>query len=668
LRLRIVTEALRQSGADEEALQLCVREANGSPVRLLDLAEERGLATTEQARSLRAAVECSEEAAGLYLQAHLESRPPALLLKGLEELLRNADDGAHPSEGSQRDRTSEQPSQSSSRKSPPEANDPRNGNLEDPWDDEDPREKTQLIEALSPEDVTPHEVSGVYGKRSPYQKITRLGHGRLTHTLKARDKSTGAVLVLKIFPSAWGKDRAFVDQLFSQAREVVHLRHESLSPIRQVVVTDTECYVVLDYVEGVPLKGLLNANKQLPVRVSLSVIEQLAESVKALHDYGLRHGNIHPGNIIVDSEGAACLTDVGLSAIEAGDRADLPEGPWLHQALYRAPERHGESDSGTVVSDIYELGVVSHHLLAWQAPYTSQDLEELAEMHAAGQLPPLPEALGPVSQTMQPILEKMTAVSPEDRYASVDEVLADMREAADALHARVPGLQAGESRGKRGLAPGGSQGFVPSRRHRFGRSPLPQRQWQTYVSIGVVLVAIAVLYAFSDRDPFSGQPKDIAEKAEHLSVYGRLDEDIAAKLAAEGDRALPVLRWLIEKGPPEKQVPAIQTLGLIDTPDARALLVEGLGHRSTEVKEEAIRILGESRWPAAFEHLVKATESGDPEVRRVAVMALGEYGSKRAIPAIRERLKDQDISVRRQAERSLEKLGGTAPRDEAAHP
>lgn len=693
LRLRIVSEILRQSGADEELLQRCVREANGSPARLLDLAEERGLAEPGQTRSLRAAIECSEEAAGLYLQAHLDKRPPALLLKGLEELLRNAESAAHPEQEESGDQPSERPTQSLCRKDlaaasasaatrvpgPPKSSPAEDGgrpqrpavqggNLEDPWDDEDPREKTQPIEALSPEDMTPHEAAGVYGKRSPYQKVTRLGHGRLTQTLKARDKSTGELLVLKVFPSAWGRDRAFVDRLFAQAREVVHLRHESLSPIRQVVMTNTECYVVLDYVDGVPLKGLLNANKQFPLRLSLSIIGQLAEAVRALHDYGLRHGSIHPGNIIVDSDGAACLTDVGLGAIEPGDRSELPEGPWLYQALYRAPERHGLSEPATVAGDIYELGLVFYHLLAWHAPYTSQDPDELAEIHATGPLPPLPEALGPVSQLLQPILAKMTAASPENRYNSVEEVLAEIREVADTLHARVPGLHDEESRGGKGLAAGDGRAFVSARRHRFGRSPLPQRQWQTYVPIGVVLVVIALLYAFSDRDPFSAQPKDLAEKAEHLSVHGRLDEDLAAKLAAEGDRALPILRWLIEKGPPEKQLPAVQTLGLIDTPKARALLVEELGHRNTKVKEEALRILGKSKWPQAFEHLVEATTAPDSEVRRVAVMALGEYGDERAVPAIRKRLQDPDISVRRQAERSLEKLGGTVPRDEVAQP
>jgi HEAT repeat protein len=188
------------------------------------------------------------------------------------------------------------------------------------------------------------------------------------------------------------------------------------------------------------------------------------------------------------------------------------------------------------------------------------------------------------------------------------------------------------------------------------------------VAIAVALLVSAAVYAFWPSDPLNWQPKGLAEKARNLSVGGKLDEDVAAKLAAEGDVALPVLRFLVEKGPPEKQIPAAKTLGMIATPRSRALLVEQLGHRRIEVRAEVLMILGRSTWPGAYEHLAKALEAKEPEVRRNAVIALGEFGDPRAIPLIHARLQDGDVSVRQQAKTSLDRLGGSAPTDGATPP
>ena len=716
-RLEMLIGALGQLGVSQRDLESLLGEGteltDREPEDLIAAAEQSGLIPEEDAQNLRLALRCSGEAAELFFRAHLERKPVVLLLKGLEELfknvreerkavsLRNNAELAAPAplqaEGhhaSRRDAAAPDDDafgQFSASSVSPEAEGARAvaappgspTEVSSPYDtrgDEDPREKTQPIGAAPVPDDGAGPALGSEGVktsrdggggresapakrprnrsltgRSPYEIITSLGHGRMTQAFKAKCIADGETVVLKRFPPDWAKNREFVDQLFANVRDAITLSHPNVAGLRQIVTSEDECYAVMDYIEGTTLKSLLASGSPLRPLRAITIFRQILEGVKAIHDHDLRHGSLHPGNVILDGAGNVRVLDVGIGALpEPESNADLPEGPRLYQAQYRAPERQLSNAPPTEASDIYELGILLYHMLAWSPPFSDHDLGALAERHANEDLPRLPDSLGRRGATLRDVVAKMTMKSPDDRYTSIEELLGTVKEVESSLQESRTSAPEDDTATD---DPGENDAKSPfSRRSRFGRAPTAAGRKQAYVVATVAVIAAILLFLLVPKDPLKNQPRRIVGPANHLSVRGKLDEDIALKLVREGDVALPTLQYGIENGAPEAQVPYVTVLGRIHTPNARSLLMKQLLHKNPKVRAEVALIIGQSRLPAAFEHLAEAVSDADPDVRRNSVIALGLYGDQRAVPLVEKRLEDEDISVQRQARLSLLKL------------
>ncbi|MDP6358661.1 MAG: HEAT repeat domain-containing protein, partial [Planctomycetota bacterium] len=242
--------------------------------------------------------------------------------------------------------------------------------------------------------------------------------------------------------------------------------------------------------------------------------------------------------------------------------------------------------------------------------------------------------------------QRMMTKEPKKRYQDVGEVLAIM-ETMSSLHP-----QSHDEDIRPELRPRSPVSSLSKKRRRRQKV---KDNWLPHIAIGLGIGILLLIYWASTGDPLEATPH-LKPYRDNLIVKDKVDDDVASKLAREGDAGLGVIEFLLKV--PKKQVQAVRALGLINTDASRELLVQQLEHQNIKVRCEAIVVLGKSQHADIFSFLEKLAEDPSPEVRRNVMIALREYGDEKALPIVKKHLGDDDISVQRQAKDTLRNLTG----------
>ncbi|MEA3201858.1 MAG: eukaryotic-like serine/threonine-protein kinase [Thermoplasmata archaeon] len=219
-----------------------------------------------------------------------------------------------------------------------------------------------------------------------------LARGTFGTVLLAQDVTTGRRVALKR-PHAGGEGH-----FDEEARALRKVQSPRVVPLVEVVQSDAESLLVLDYMPGGDLATLLRTEGPLPVARAVALTEDLLEGLAAIHAAGLAHGDVKPSNVLLDAQGRAVLADLGAARrIETADRtltASLGVGTYLTLAPERL--RGGRAD---VAGDVYALGAVLYRMLTGEDYISFEGLTALqasdAILHETPRLPHarVPDAL-----------------------------------------------------------------------------------------------------------------------------------------------------------------------------------------------------------------------------------------------------------------------------------
>ena len=216
-----------------------------------------------------------------------------------------------------------------------------------------------------------------------------------------------------------------------------------------------------------------------PLR-ALTFLRQMAEALKVLHDAGVLHRDLKPGNVMLRDESSVALIDYGLSKHVELDATLTNNGEIFGTPYYMSPEQgHGRDTDAR--SDIYSIGIIFYELLMRRKPYVAGTPMQVIYKHAHSPLPELKAEL----KRFEEILYNCIAKDPKRRYASADQLArrrARTRTRRDrtlaAVVVRMPG-RAGFPRSLRGTVtrslgpPARRQGAAPATASRGAGDELP---------------------------------------------------------------------------------------------------------------------------------------------------------------------------------------------------
>jgi predicted Ser/Thr protein kinase len=203
-----------------------------------------------------------------------------------------------------------------------------------------------------------------------FEVLELLGQGGMGAVYKARQRSLDRLVAIKILPLEVGREPTFAERFTREARALARLSHPNIVAIHDFGQADGLYYFIMEYVDGVSLRQLVDKHELTPQQ-ALALVPQICEALQFAHEEGIVHRDVKPENILIDKRGRVRIADFGLAKLlgYSGDAATLTR---VEQVMgtpqYMAPEQMQRSHSVDHRADIYSLGVVIYEMLTGELP------------------------------------------------------------------------------------------------------------------------------------------------------------------------------------------------------------------------------------------------------------------------------------------------------------
>jgi tRNA A-37 threonylcarbamoyl transferase component Bud32/tetratricopeptide (TPR) repeat protein len=274
-----------------------------------------------------------------------------------------------------------------------------------------------------------------------YELLEELGHGGMGLVFKARQRSLGRIVALKVLLSGRFSDRTARERLQREAMSAGRLQHPNIVAIHEFGEVDGHAYLTMDYVAGETLAEIC-ARGPLPPQRAAEYLRDVARGVQAAHEAGVLHRDLTPANILIGEDGRPRVADFGLARLR-DVTADLTlSGQMLGSPHYVSPEQAAARPEAIGPrSDVYSLGAVLYQLATGHAPFAGAKAAAVLRS-VLSEDPVLPRRLNPeLPRELETVCMKCLHKDPAQRYASAGALADDLENflGERPLHARAPG-------------------------------------------------------------------------------------------------------------------------------------------------------------------------------------------------------------------------------------
>ncbi len=334
-----------------------------------------------------------------------------------------------------------------------------------------------------------------------------LGHGGMATVYLAQDHELGRSVAIKVLGAPLALDADFVGRFRREATIVARLSHPNIVQIFDLGEEENRLYIVMEYVEGVSLAGLLAREKRVAPEQAVELARQACLALDCAHTEGIVHRDVKPANLLLRADGTLKVADFGIARSDQVT-SQTQAGTVLGTASYLAPEQ-AAGETVTLRADLYSLGAVLYELLTGQPPRKIESLAELAALHS-WPIRPVRELAPEVPEDLEAAVMRCLARNPDYRPATAAALSASLRAEPTAFTVRI------------------EPETVP-RARTFKRPPFGLRATAIAVALAIVLGILAATVPLTGGDG-SGEPSvvqpvpaanDAAEQARNLEEWIR---------------------------------------------------------------------------------------------------------------------------------------------------
>ena len=263
-----------------------------------------------------------------------------------------------------------------------------------------------------------------------YRVVRKLGTGGMASVYLAEDQELGRQVAIKVLDERHAQDEQFVERFRREAKNAAGLSHPNIVSIYDRGETDGTYYIAMEFLDGQTLKELIVTRGPTPIPVAVDYTRQILSALSFAHRNGLVHRDIKPHNVIVAPDGRVKVTDFGIA--RSGSSQMTEAGSIIGTAQYLSPEQ-ARGAPVSPASDLYSVGIVLHEMLTGSVPFTGDTPLEIAMKHLSS-VPEPPSANRPgVPRDLDLVVLRALAKRPEARYASAEDMDADLARVAKGL-------------------------------------------------------------------------------------------------------------------------------------------------------------------------------------------------------------------------------------------
>lgn len=258
-----------------------------------------------------------------------------------------------------------------------------------------------------------------------YEILGKIGSGGMADVYKAKCHKLGRNVAIKVLKPEYCSDESFVAKFRAEAQAAARLVHPNVVNVYDVGDDKNLHYIVFELVEGITLKKYIEKKGKLEIRESIGIAMQIAQGMEAAHERKIVHRDIKPQNIMISKDGKVKVTDFGIAKATSSQTLNSATMGSVH---YISPEqaRGGYCDER---SDIYSLGITMYEMLTGHVPYEGDSAVAVALLHIQGEMKSPLEYDPMIPVSLEKIILKCTQKKPEQRYANVSLLIADLRRA-----------------------------------------------------------------------------------------------------------------------------------------------------------------------------------------------------------------------------------------------
>ncbi|MEO3922832.1 protein kinase [Micromonosporaceae bacterium B7E4] len=240
-----------------------------------------------------------------------------------------------------------------------------------------------------------------------YRLVEPLGQGGMGRVWKARDEVLHRDVAIKelVPPPGLTEDerREMRERSLREARAIARLNHANVVRVFDVLRTDGDPWIVMEYIPSRSLQDVLASDGPVSPTRAAEIGLGVLGALKSAHRAGVMHRDVKPGNVLLGDDGRVVLTDFGLATVP-GDPNVTRTGLVLGSPAYIAPERARDGTAGPE-GDLWSLGATLYAAVEGQSPFARPSaIATLAAL--ATEPPPASRRAGPLKAVLAGLLRK----------------------------------------------------------------------------------------------------------------------------------------------------------------------------------------------------------------------------------------------------------------------
>lgn len=279
-------------------------------------------------------------------------------------------------------------------------------------------------------DLTGHTIGS-------YKLLEKLQNDKpgMSDVYRGHDTLHNRSVAIKILSGALARNPAYIQRFQQEAQVLARLQHPSIVALYDTGTSANYDYLVMEYVSGGSLAGLIQREGPLPLERVLRITEAIAAALDYAHapPFQLVHRDVKPANILLDEQGNPKLSDFGL--VKVAEAHLTVVGQRFGTPAYMPPEQvypAGDVGSPTNVgpwTDIYSLGVVVYQMLSKQLPFRGT-VQELLDAQVYQNPPSLLSVRPDLPPALDEVIQKALRKRSSERYSSAGAFAAALRSVA----------------------------------------------------------------------------------------------------------------------------------------------------------------------------------------------------------------------------------------------